>query len=284
MVDWLAKELQLNEESKVIQNFAFIFDGSVWEIFPTILSGSCLRIVSDEEKMNPEKMISVFSGAHLTIIPSMYRELLNYAKKNGKLSQLHSLKTLLLGAEELPKDLVDDFFVTGRECKNIPRLINAYGPTETTVCCTYYELDKDGNHVPYIGKSINNTQAYIVQNGHLAGIGMVGEVCISGNGVARGYLKREELNREKFVYYPFKENVRMYRTGDLGRWNIDGNIELLGRIGEQVKIRGFRIELEEIAQTLRKYPKIEDAAVIYDSFRLLIFISPESRINIMVQW
>lgn len=266
LVDWLAKELQLNEESKVIQNFAFIFDGSVWEIFPTILSGSCLRIVSDEEKMNPEKMISVFSGAHLTIIPSMYRELLNYAKKNGKLSQLHSLKTLLLGAEELPKDLVDDFFVTGRECKNIPRLINAYGPTETTVCCTYYELDKDGNHVPYIGKSINNTQAYIVQNGHLAGIGMVGEVCISGNGVARGYLKREELNREKFVYYPFKENVRMYRTGDLGRWNIDGNIELLGRIGEQVKIRGFRIELEEIAQTLRKYPKIEDAAVIYDKY------------------
>lgn len=145
-------------------------------------------------------------------------------------------------------------------------MINAYGPTETTVCCTYYELDKDGNHVPYIGKSINNTQAYIVQNGHLAGIGMVGEVCISGNGVARGYLKREELNREKFVYYPFKENVRMYRTGDLGRWNIDGNIELLGRIGEQVKIRGFRIELEEIAQTLRKYPKIEDAAVIYDKY------------------
>ena len=162
LVDWLAKELQLNEESKVIQNFAFIFDGSVWEIFPTILSGSCLRIVSDEEKMNPEKMISVFSGAHLTIIPSMYRELLNYAKKNGKLSQLHSLKTLLLGAEELPKDLVDDFFVTGRECKNIPRLINAYGPTETTVCCTYYELDKDALLLPYMSQSPVNARLLLL--------------------------------------------------------------------------------------------------------------------------
>lgn len=264
LVDWFAKELQLNEEATVIQNFAFIFDGSVWEIFPTILSGSRLRIVSDEEKMNPEKMINVFSGAHLAIIPSMYRELLNYAKKNGKISQLHSLRTLWLGAEELPKDLVDEFFVTGSECENIPRLINAYGPTEATVCCTYYELDKAGDHVPYIGKSIDNTQVYIVSNGHLAGIGMVGEVCVGGNGVSRGYLNREELNSEKFVYYPFKDDVRMYRTGDLGRWNIDGNIELLGRIGEQVKIRGFRIELEEIAQTIRKYPKIEDAAVIYD--------------------
>lgn len=283
LVDWLANELRLDEESKVIQNFAFIFDGSVWEIFPTILSGSRLRIVSDQEKMDPEKMISILPGAHLTIIPSMYRELLNYAKKNGKISQLHSLKTLLLGAEELPKDLVDEIFITGNKCKTIPRLINAYGPTETTVCCTYYELHKEGDHVPYVGKPINNTQVYIVRNRYLAGIGMVGEVCVGGNGVARGYLNREELNREKFVSYSFKDDVRMYRTGDLGRWNIDGNIELLGRIGEQVKIRGFRIELEEIAQTIRKYPQIEDAAVIYDkdeSGKLIAYCVASEEIDI----
>ena len=111
----------------------------------------------------------------------MYRELLNYAKKNGKIEQLHSLKTLLLGAEELPKDLVDEFYTTASECEHIPRLINAYGPTETTVCSTFYELKKDSDHIPYIGMPIKNTQAYIVNNEHLTGIGMVGEVCIAGN-------------------------------------------------------------------------------------------------------
>lgn len=264
LVDWLVEELQLDKESTFIQNFAFIFDGSVWEIFPTILSGGRLRIVSDNEKMNPEKFISVLDNAHLAIIPSMYRELLNYAKKNGKIEKLHSLKTLLLGAEELPKDLVDEFYTTASECEHIPRLINAYGPTEATVCCTFYELKKDSDHIPYIGMPIKNTQAYIVNNEHLTGIGMVGEVCIAGNGVTRGYLNNEELTKEKFVYYPFANNLKLYRTGDLGRWNIDGNIELLGRIGDQVKIRGFRVELEEIAQIIRKYPGIEDVAVIYD--------------------
>lgn len=284
LVDWLAGELQLNEESTVIQNFAFIFDGSVWEIFPTVLSGSRLRIVSDEEKMNPEKFISIFPGAHLTIIPSMYRELLNYAKTNNKITQLHSLKTLLLAAEELPKDLVDEFFVTGSGCEHIPKMINAYGPTETTVCCTYYELNRDGDHVPYVGKPIKNTQVYVVADNHLAGIGMLGEVCVGGNGVARGYLNLEELNGEKFVYYPFSEKLKLYRTGDLGRWNIDGNIELLGRIGEQVKIRGFRIELEEIAQTVRRYPNVEDVAVIYDkdrSRKLIAYCVAHEEIDIM---
>lgn len=283
LVDWLSKEVDLNEKSRVIQNFAFIFDGSVWEIFPTILSGGRLRIVTDEEKMDPEKMIHVFPGAHLTIIPSMYRELLNYAKRNGNIQELYSLNTLMLAAEELPKDLVDDFFDTGKENRSIPRLINAYGPTETTVCCTYYELQREGDHIPYIGKPIRNTQAYIVRNGHLAGIGMIGEVCISGNGVARGYLNQDEQNQEKFVYYPFMENVRLYRTGDLGRWNIDGNIELIGRIGDQIKIRGFRIELEEIAQTIRKYPGIEDVAVIYDkdkTEKLLAYCVTTAEINV----
>ena len=284
LVDWLVEELQLDKESTIIQNFAFIFDGSVWEIFPAILSGSRLRIVSDNEKMNPEKFISVLDNAHLTIIPSMYRELLNYAKKNGKIEQLHSLKTLLLGAEELPKDLVDEFYTTASECEHIPRLINAYGPTETTVCSTFYELKKDSDHIPYIGMPIKNTQAYIVNNEHLTGIGMVGEVCIAGNGVTRGYLNNEELTKEKFVYYPFANNLKLYRTGDLGRWNLDGNIELLGRIGDQVKIRGFRVELEEIAQIIRKYPEIEDVAVIYDkekSGKLIAYCVADDEIDMV---
>lgn len=264
LADWLAKKLSLNEQSIVIQNFAFIFDGSVWEIFPSVLSGAKLRIVSDDEKMNPEKMIPLLRDGNLTIIPSMYRELLNYAKKYNALEELHSLKTLLLAGEALPKDLVEEFYATSSRVKKVPVLINAYGPTETTVCCTYYTFDKNKSRTPYVGKPIANTHIYIVNGTQPAGIGMIGEVCAAGNGVARGYLNQPELTEDKFVYFPFAPQERAYRTGDLGRWMPDGNIELLGRIGAQVKIRGFRIELEEIEQTIRKYNGVEDAAVIYD--------------------
>jgi acyl-CoA synthetase (AMP-forming)/AMP-acid ligase II len=112
-----------------------------------------------------------------------------------------------------------------------------------------------------IGKPVANDKAYILNGENLCGIGVPGELCISGDGLARGYLNRPELTAEKFVKNPFGEG-RMYRTGDLARWLPDGNIEYLGRIDEQVKIRGFRIELGEIESRIREIEGIKDCAVI----------------------
>lgn len=121
----------------------------------------------------------------------------------------------------------------------------------------------NASRVP-IGKPKDNCKAYILNKNKLCGIGIPGELCITGAGITRGYLNKPKLTAEKFVSNPFGTG-RMYRTGDLVRWLPDGNIEFLGRIDEQVKIRGFRIELGEIESVLRKQQGITDVAVIAEN-------------------
>jgi bacitracin synthase 1 len=125
---------------------------------------------------------------------------------------------------------------------------NVYGPSEDPTDSTGLRLEKrTPNHTVTIGKPIDNTQIRILsKESDLLPIGIAGEICISGDGVARGYLNQAELTKEKFITDPFNNQSRLYKTGDLGRWLEDGNIEYLGRIDDQVKIRGFRIELGEI--------------------------------------
>ena len=112
---------------------------------------------------------------------------------------------------------------------------------------TFYKITGNDlkNKVIPIEKPIKNTQIYIVNNNQLTPVGVPGELCIAGEGLARGYLNSLELTAEKFVKNPFCPGKIMYRTGDLAKWLPDGNIEYLGRIDHQVKIRGFRIELGE---------------------------------------
>jgi aryl carrier-like protein len=99
-------------------------------------------------------------------------------------------------------------------------------------------------------------------SGNIQPLGIPGELCISGDGLARGYLNRAELTAEKFVENPFKSGETMYRTGDVARWLPDGNIEFLGRLDHQVKVRGFRIELGEIESRLLKHPQIKETVVV----------------------
>ncbi|WP_036707362.1 AMP-binding protein, partial [Paenibacillus graminis] len=134
------------------------------------------------------------------------------------------------------------------------KLHNLYGPTEATVDVTYYDCSEGEVRaaVP-IGKPIDNTRIYIVnKERRIQPLGVAGELCIAGAGVARGYLNKPELTAEKFVADPYHPGERMYMTGDLARWLPDGNIEYLGRMDHQVKIRGYRIELGEIEAQLLK--------------------------------
>ncbi|KZE03981.1 Long-chain-fatty-acid--CoA ligase [Bacillus mycoides] len=265
LTNWLISHLNLDEFSTMLQNFAFIFDGSVWEIFSSGLAGSRLLILSDEQKASPKETIECFNNAHVIMVPSMYRELLEYAKTNGILHKLHALNSISLGGEAMTLDLASEFFETSKEFKNKPRIQNCYGPTEATVCSTFHEFKEDvSDSRVLVGKPILNSSAFIMNQNELIGIGMIGELFIGGYGIAPGYLNNDKLSKEKFVNHPYEEGKVLYQTGDLARWDKNGNIELFGRIGEQVKIRGFRIELGEIESYIRQFKDITDAVVILD--------------------
>ena len=143
--------------------------------------------------------------------------------------------------------------------------INVYGPTETTVTSTIYKYngEVDNTSILSIGKPVGNTQAYIVsENLELLPIGIEGELCLGGEGLAKGYLNKPELTAEKFVDNPFLPNEKMYRTGDYAKWNTDGNLEFIGRKDDQVKIRGYRIELMEVEAALNSLPNIKRSVVV----------------------
>jgi acyl-CoA synthetase (AMP-forming)/AMP-acid ligase II/acyl carrier protein len=137
---------------------------------------------------------------------------------------------------------------------------NLYGPSEDTTYSTVYRI-KNGDNI-LIGRPISNTRIYILNNhGGLQPVGVAGEICISGAGLARGYLNQPVLTAEKFVPHPFITGEYLYKTGDLGKWQADGNIVFLGRKDDQVKVRGYRVELGEIMAVLHSYPEVTAAVV-----------------------
>jgi acyl-coenzyme A synthetase/AMP-(fatty) acid ligase len=139
-----------------------------------------------------------------------------------------------------------------------------YGPTETTIWSTAERLLL-GEEAVTVGKPIANTEVYILDHdGRLQENGEIGEICIGGAGVARGYINDAELTSRYFVdaHLRGRGTVRLYLTGDLGRWNERGKLDFLGRMDHQVKVNGFRVELTEIEQVLQRCPGVRDAAVL----------------------
>jgi aspartate racemase len=180
-----------------------------------------------------------------------------------RLEDLKPVRQLLAGGDTLSVPHVQKFLSKLPDCK----LINGYGPTEnTTFTCCYSitELSPLNHSVP-IGRPIGNTQAYILDSQQQpVPIGVMGELYIGGDGLARGYLNCPDSTQEKFILNPFSSELgaRLYKTGDLGRYLPDGNIEFLGRVDHQVKIRGFRIELGEIESCLVQHPGVNQTVVI----------------------
>jgi thioesterase domain-containing protein/aryl carrier-like protein len=176
-------------------------------------------------------------------------------------AELPMLKTLISAGEACSWEIVSRWAL-GR------RFLNGYGPTETTVAASYYRVKRDEcgemSNVP-IGRPIANTQIYVL-DGNLRPVpmGVYGELCVGGVGLARGYLGRPELTAERFIPDLFGGDGggRLYKTGDLVRYLPDGNIEFLGRMDHQVKVRGFRVELGEIEAALKRHPAVRQAAVV----------------------
>jgi len=165
---------------------------------------------------------------------------------------------MMLGGEILPEDLISQLRPVVRG-----EIHNMYGPTETTIWSTTDRLPPTEDFIT-IGSPVVNTRVYVVDRRmQLLPPGIPGELLIGGDGVTRGYLKREELTRERFIKDEFAESdSRSYRTGDLVAWRADGRIDFLGRLDHQVKIRGFRIEIGEIEHFLAQHLLVKSAVVV----------------------
>ena len=170
-------------------------------------------------------------------------------------------RAFVIGGEPLRAESLDFW----RDHAPRTAIFNEYGPTETVVGCSVYKISPDDPRVgPVpIGKPIANTQLYVLdRHREPVPIGVIGELYIGGDGVARGYWKRPELTAERFVEDPFGQpGQRLYRTGDLARYRADGNLDFLGRSDGQVKIRGYRVELAEVEAAMREHPSVREAAV-----------------------
>jgi amino acid adenylation domain-containing protein len=200
-------------------------------------------------------------------------------KEPQNIHYIRDLSEIMIGGEAFPPKLF-------HELKSLTnaKIYNMYGPTETTVWSTIKDLTQ--TDTISIGQPIANTQLYVLDNSlNPQPVGMTGELFISGDGVARGYLHRPELTNERFIADPFMPGQRMYRTGDLVRELANNDIEYIGRVDHQVKIRGFRIELGEIEANLIHFPGIEECVVaaktnnLGESYLVAYYIS-QSDLNV----
>ncbi|MEM9819581.1 MAG: amino acid adenylation domain-containing protein, partial [Bacteroidota bacterium] len=162
------------------------------------------------------------------------------------------------------------------------QIVNGYGPTENTVFSSTYILGpKDKQRKPPIGKELDNVQIYLLDSiGQLVPNGVIGEIYLGGNNLSKGYLRRPELTKERFIKHPFLVGKKLYKTGDLARRLSDGNLEFLGRSDDQVQIRGIRIELGEIETTLDAHPSVRQSRVLAEKdqtghLRLIAFVLPQ---------
>ena len=231
------------------------FDISVLEIFLPLITGAQVVIATREDSRDGRRISRLLNEHSVTIMqatPATWRILMEsgWEGRNG-------LK-ILCGGEAMPRDLAD-FLVNSAD-----EVWNMYGPTETTVWSTCIRV-LPGEEKLSIGKPISNTNIYILDdNNNIQPVSFVGEICIGGAGLSRGYRRREELTNERFieVEIPGQGFQRLYRTGDLGRWRSDGALECLGRIDFQTKLRGFRIELGEIEFALTDHEEVSSSVVV----------------------
>ncbi len=218
-----------------------------------MFSGATLVISPRSITSDPQLFVKYLNEKTVTVVtlPPVYLSTLNK-------DALKTVKTIITAGE--PAVVGDALYYSRHK-----QYINAYGPSEASVCVSFHRVDPNRAYqgaIP-IGKPISNTQIFILDESlQPVPIGVAGQICVSGDGLGRGYLNRPDLSEEKFISNPFYPEKRMYKTGDIGKWLPDGNIEFIGRKDDQVKIRGYRIELGEIENAIRKYPDIAEILVI----------------------
>jgi amino acid adenylation domain-containing protein len=256
LVEGLLSGAGMDAADRMLAVVPFSFDMSGTDIYVTLAGGAMLVIAPEAAAGDPELLCSLLAEHRITVCqatPSTWRLYAALPRRRPP-----TLRRIWCGGEDLPAALVETLAEDGVEIHNL------YGPTETTICCVYGRVPTDPvEKISSIGAPIVNTRAYVVDDGgRLLAPGLEGELWIGGAGVARGYLRRDDLTRERFLPDPFVADGRVYRTGDLAAWNENGTLRYLGRIDQQVKIRGSRVELGEIDAVLYAHPDVAAALTL----------------------
>ncbi|MBE1556816.1 non-ribosomal peptide synthetase [Sporosarcina limicola] len=263
LIVWQENKWSHPQNNRSLQFSSLNFDLSCLEIFSTLHSGGTLVIPSDSVRNDPRLLLELISSENIERASFPY----------VVLQQLSETASQLISLEFNLKEIV----VTGEQLKLTPQirtwlkgfekcvLHNQYGPSETHVVATHTISNFDEEEdLPPIGRPINNTKLYILDTKlRLVPIGVAGELYISGDCLARGYLNQADITKESFVKNPFSldPDARMYKSGDFVRYQADGSIQYLGRVDRQIKIRGHRIEPREIESILNLIPGVKDAVI-----------------------
>ena len=261
LMTWMQREFALGPRDCIAVLSSIAFDMSVPELFPALTSGGSVVIGEPGLAANGEalaKFLRDHGCTYLMMTPTTWTLLLE-AGFSGSGAKRVSV------AEPLSKELLNRLISSTDEPTP---LWNGYGPTEDSVWTTSHRFELLNENV-VIGRPIANKQVYILDaNGEQCAIGSVGEICIGGIGVAKGYLGRPEMTADKFVpdIYSSDYEAKLYRSGDRGRFLESGDIELVGRADDQVKIRGYRIELGEIEATLASIGQVIESTVVVHEF------------------
>ena len=262
VTNFIQKPIELygvKSTDSILQFSTYTFDTSIAEIFLGLFTGARI-VIPVTTQLSIDEFINLVRKNQITILdlPPKFLTALNK-------TTFESVRILQLGGEAVDVHTIKHY-------SQFYRCFNVYDPTEATVATTLFEVRADWNlpSIP-IGTPLDNTQIYILNSqNRVMPIGVKGELCIAGAGLARGYLNNPELTAAKFVPHPFLpstpskggERQRLYKTGDLARWLPDGNIEFLGRVDHQLKVRGYRIEAGEIEQAIMEHDAIQAAVVI----------------------
>lgn len=256
-LEWMRSHYGIDASDRILQKTPATFDVSVWEFFLPLIAGATLVIAPPEAHRDPEAiagLIRAHGVSTLHFVPSMLSAFLA-APASEKLA----VQRVFVSGEELTADLRDRF-----HARMNAELHNLYGPTEAAVDVSFWPASREdrSNPVP-IGFPVWNTALHVLDSQmRPLPAGVAGDLYLGGVQLARGYLGRDDLTRERFIADPFTPGGRLYKTGDLARRREDGAVEFLGRSDHQVKIRGLRIELGEIEAAIAASGLVREAIVI----------------------
>jgi amino acid adenylation domain-containing protein len=278
---WMWKEYPFGANEMTCLKTSLNFVDAVWEVFGPLLAGVTTLVVPEDAMKDPRRLIQTLAERRVTrfvSVPSLLGAVLDVEPDLGK--RLPQLKYWISSGEPLSLDLVRRFQ------KSLPdsALINLYGSSEVAADVTCYDTrEAQSSETVLIGRPIANSQVYILES-HFqpVPVGLPGELCVGGAGIARGYWNAPEETERKFIPNPFGQAGEwLYRTGDRARYRPDGNIEYLGRVDNQVKIRGFRVEPGEIETLLAQHPRVQQTVVVPGESsagdkRLVAYVVPEA--------
>ena len=256
LVFWHQGTFAVTASDRATQLTSPAFDATGWELWPYLTAGASVYLFDEEARVVPALCRDwlLRHAITITFLPTALAESVIALEW----PPTTSLRFLLTGADTLHR----------HPSSSLPfALINNYGPTEATVVATSGRVlpTEQADIPPSIGRPIANTQIYILdENLQQVPIGVPGELCIGGAGLAKGYLNRPELTAEKFISHPFSDeaDARLYKTGDLARYLPDGQIAFMGRIDHQIKIRGYRIEPGEIVSLPNGHPLVQKSLIL----------------------